>query len=49
MNSVKTNLNGSYAFYNTSTALSIYVPTSLVNTYKTATNWTYISSRIIGI
>ena len=25
---------------------SIYVPASLVDAYKTATNWTYYSSRI---
>lgn len=28
---------------------SIYVPASLLTSYKTATNWTYFSSRIVGI
>ena len=28
---------------------SIYVPTSLVEAYKKATNWTYFSSRFVGI
>ena len=28
---------------------SIYVPASLLTSYKTATNWTYFSSRFIGI
>ena len=28
---------------------SIYVPTSLLTSYKTATNWTYFSSRFVGI
>ena len=27
----------------------IYVPSSLVDAYKTATNWTYFSSRFVGI
>ena len=28
---------------------SIYVPASLLNSYKTATNWTYFSSRFVGV
>lgn len=28
---------------------SIYVPASLVESYKTATNWTYFSDKIVGI
>jgi hypothetical protein len=28
---------------------SIYVPTSLLTSYQTATNWTYFSSRFVGI
>jgi hypothetical protein len=28
---------------------SIYVPTSLLNSYKTATNWATIADRIVGI
>ena len=28
---------------------SIYVPGSLINAYKSATNWTYFSSRFVGI
>jgi hypothetical protein len=28
---------------------AIYVPTSLLTSYKTATNWTYFSSRFVGI
>ena len=28
---------------------SIYVPTSLLTSYKAATNWTYFSSRFVGI
>ena len=32
----------------TSTAGSIFVPASLVDSYKTATNWTYFSNRIFA-
>ena len=28
---------------------SIYVPASLLATYKTATNWTTYSNRLVGI
>lgn len=28
---------------------SIYVPASLVDTYKASTNWTYFSSRFVGV
>lgn len=42
-------LNGSNAFYNTHSMLTIYVPDSLITNYQTATNWTYYSSRIKGI
>jgi hypothetical protein len=28
---------------------SIYVPTSLLTSYQNATNWTYFSSRFVGI
>ena len=28
---------------------SIFVPTSLVDAYKTATNWSYFSSRFVGV
>ena len=28
---------------------SIYVPTSLLTSYQTATNWTYFSSRFVGV
>ena len=52
------NLSNSNAFtstpiggYSTSAGTygSIYVPTSLLTSYKTATNWTYFSSRFVGI
>ena len=42
----------SYAFSNTgiwSTKGSIFVPASLVNSYKTATNWTFFANRIFSI
>ena len=45
-------LSNSNAFSRTgigSTKGSIYVPTSLVTAYKTATNWTYFSNRIFGV
>lgn len=45
-------LSGSNAFTGTgitSTAGSIYVTASLVDSYKTATNWTYFSNRIFPI
>ena len=49
-------LSGSNAFlstpiYSTSAGTygSIYVPTSLLTSYKAATNWTYFSSRFVGI
>ena len=44
-------LSNSNAFGNagiTSTTGSIFVPTSLVASYKAATNWTYFSNRIFG-
>jgi len=28
---------------------SVYVPSSLVNSFKTATNWAAVSSRIVGV
>ena len=28
---------------------SIYVPASMIDTYKTSTNWTYFSSRFVGV
>ena len=45
-------LGGSNAFTNTPIAKgtgSIYVPASLVDTYKSATNWSYFSTRIFPI
>ena len=45
-------LGGSNVFSNTqitSSTGSIYVPASLVESYKTATNWTYFSNKIFGI
>ena len=44
-------LSASNAFSNTrikSTTGSIFVPASLVSTYKSATNWTYFSNRIFS-
>jgi hypothetical protein len=37
--------------YSTSTGTygSIYVPASLLTSYQTATNWTYFSSRFVGV
>lgn len=52
------NLSNSNAFYSTpiggysksaGTYGSIYVPASLLTSYQTATNWTYFSSRFVGI
>ena len=37
-----------YANFSSSYTGSIFVPASLVNAYKTATNWTYYSSRIFA-
>ena len=45
-------LNASSTFYNTkitSSTGSIYVPTSLVESYKSATNWSYFSTQIFPI
>lgn len=45
-------LNNSYVFNNTpitSSTGSIYVPTSLVDAYKSATNWSYFSTQIFPI
>lgn len=45
-------LSGSNAFTGTgitSTAGAIYVPASLVDAYKAATNWTYFANRIYAI
>jgi hypothetical protein len=57
-NSVVCTLNNSNAFsstpidgYSASTGTygSIYVPASLLTAYQSATNWTYFSSRFVGI
>ena len=42
-------LGNTGAFHGCSALTSIYVPTSLVESYKTATNWTYYSDKIVGI
>lgn len=45
-------LSASTAFSNTGITKSIgsiYVPASLVDSYKSATNWTYFSNRIFGV
>ena len=42
-------LGGSNAFYKCPALTSIYVPASLVESYKAATNWTYYSDKIVGI
>ena len=45
-------LNASSTFYNTkitSSTGSIYVPTSLVDSYKSAKNWSYFSTQIFPI
>lgn len=42
-----TKLNNSNAFYNCKSLTSIYVPQSLVTSFKSATNWTYFSSKIV--
>ena len=42
-----TKLNSSNAFYNCTALTSIYVPMSLVDAFKSATNWTYFSSKIV--
>lgn len=58
MNSVVATLSNSNAFnstpiggYSTSSGTfgSIYVPASLLTAYQTATNWSYFSSRFVGI
>jgi hypothetical protein len=56
--SIVCTLSNSNAFTNTpiggyssstGTYGSIYVPASLLTSYQTATNWTYFSSRFVGI
>lgn len=42
-------LKNSNAFNGCTALTSIYVPASLVESYKTATNWTYYSDKIVGI
>ena len=42
-------LGHSNAFQGCSALTSIYVPASLVESYKAATNWTYYSDKIVGI
>ena len=52
MNSMICRLSNTRAFSYTSIWSdkgSIFVPTSLVNSYKTATNWTFFSNRIFGV
>lgn len=40
---------GGYITYTSGAYGSIYVPTSLLTAYKTATNWAYFSSRFVGV
>ena len=47
MGSTRCTLANSNAFNNNLT--SIYVPTSLLASYQTATNWTYFSNRFVGV
>ena len=42
-------LGNSNVFKGCTTLTSIYVPVSLVESYKTATNWTFYSDKIVGI
>ena len=42
-----TKLDNSNAFYNCKSLTSIYVPMSLVDAFKSATKWTYFSSKIV--
>lgn len=42
-----TTLNNSNAFSSCKSLTSIYVPMSLVDVFKGATNWTYFSSKIV--
>ena len=42
-------LNNSLNFVGNSANISIFVPASLVSSYKTATNWRYFSSKIFSI
>ena len=42
-------LGNSNVFSGCSALTSIYVPTSLVESYKAATNWTFYSDKIVGI
>ena len=42
-------LEHSNAFQGCSALTSIYVPASLVESYKAATNWTFYSDKIVGI
>ena len=51
-NSTVCTLTNSNAFLNTGIGSNkgyVYVPSSLVASYQTATNWTYFSSRFVGI
>lgn len=56
-NSIIINLTSSSIFYKTpitdssytGTFGSIYVPASLLTAYQTATNWSYFSSRFVGV
>ena len=43
-----TYLNNSRVFSNCPALTSIYVPMSLVDAFKSATNWTYFSDKIVG-
>lgn len=38
-----------YSNYNSNTYGSVFVPESLTESYKTATNWSYYSDRIVGL
>ena len=42
-------LSNSNAFSKCSALTSIYVPASLLTAYQTSTNWTYYSSKLVGV
>lgn len=42
-------LNNSNAFSGCDALTSIYVPASLLTAYQSATNWTYFSSKLVGV
>jgi hypothetical protein len=48
-NAFKSTPIAGYTTYTSGILGNIYVPASLLSKYQSATNWTYFSSRFVGV